>query len=198
MPVDFQNSVTRENLMRAFAGESQARNRYTFAAREAQKQQLPILEKLFTFTANQEREHARIFYDHLKALTGTTIQIDGGYPVDISTDLVELLKKAQHNEYEEHNPIYKAFGDKAMEEGFPAIASSFYGIANIEKMHGDRFGAFAKLLEENRLFSSADKDTWICLNCGHIHTGPMVPAVCPICHEEQGYFIRFSDLTFSL
>lgn len=198
MPVDFQNSVTRENLMRAFAGESQARNRYTFAAREAQKQQLPILEKLFTFTANQEREHARIFYDHLKALTGTTIQIDGGYPVDISTDLVELLKKAQHNEYEEHNPIYKAFGDKAMEEGFPAIASSFYGIANIEKMHGDRFGAFAKLLEENHLFSSADKDTWICLNCGHIHTGPMVPAVCPICHEEQGYFIRFSDLTFSL
>ena len=192
MSIDFQNSETRENLMRAFAGESQARNRYTFAAQEAHKQKLPILEKLFTFTANQEREHAKIFYNHLKPLAGTTIHIDGGYPIDISTDLSQLLRAAQHNEYEEHDPIYKAFGDKAAEEGFPAIASSFYGIAKVEKVHGDRFGTFAKLMEEDRLFSSAENDTWICLNCGHIHTGPMAPAVCPICYEEQGYFLRLS------
>jgi len=194
MSIDFQNSETRENLMRAFAGESQARNRYTFAATEARKQKLPIIEMLFTFTANQEREHAEIFYHHLKPLAGTNIFIDGSYPVDLSTDLSQLLRAAQHNEYEEHDPIYKAFGDKALEEGFPAIASSFYGIAKIEKLHGDRFGTFAQLMEEDCLFSSAEKDTWICLNCGHVHTGPMVPPVCPICHEEQGYFLRLSML----
>ena len=198
MSVNFQNSETRENLMRAFAGESQARNRYTIAAAEAKNQKLPVIEKLFTFTANQEREHARIFYSHLKSLAGTTVQIDGGYPVDLSTDLAQLLRWAQHNEYEEYNPIYKTFGDKAMEEGFPAVASSFYGIAEIEKMHGDRFGNFAKLLEQDQLFSSPEKDTWICLNCGHIHTGPMVPPVCPVCHETQGYFIRLSMLPLSL
>lgn len=198
MSVDFQNSETRKNLMRAFAGESQARNRYTIAAAEAKNQNLPVIEKLFTFTANQEREHARIFYSHLKSLAGTTIQIDGGYPVDLSSDLAQLLRWAQHNEYEEYDPIYKAFGDMAMEEGFPAVASSFYGISDIEKVHGDRFGNFAKLLEQERLFSSAEKDTWICLNCGHIHTGPMVPPVCPVCHESQGNFIRLSMISLSL
>ena len=142
MSIDFQHSETRENLMRAFAGESQARNRYTFAAAEAKRQKLPVLERLFIFTANQEKEHAEIFYNHLKPLAGTTIEIDGGYPIDLYPTMEEILKAAQHNEYEENDPIYKAFGDKAAEEGFPAIASSFYGIAAIEKIHGDRFGTF--------------------------------------------------------
>ena len=192
MSIDFQHSETRENLMRAFAGESQARNRYTFAAEEAKRQKLPLLEKLFTFTANQEKEHAKIFYNHLQPLVGTTIHKDGGYPIDLYPTMPEILRAAQHNEYEEHDPIYKAFGDKAKEEGFQAIASSFYGIANIEKIHGDRFGAFAQLMEDQELFSSGKQEAWICLNCGHIHTGPMAPAVCPICHEEQGYFVRLS------
>ena len=108
------------------------------------------------------------------------------------------MKAAQHNEYEENDPIYKAFGDKAAEEGFPAIASSFYGIAAIEKIHGDRFGTFAKLLEDKKLFSSDTQEAWICLNCGHIHMGPMAPAVCPICHQEQGYFVRLSMMPVTL
>ena len=177
--------------MRAFAGESQARNRYTLAAEEAKRQKVPVIEKLFTFTANQEKEHAEIFYNHLKPLAGTTIQVDGGYPIDLYPSMTEILRAAQHNEYEEHDPIYKAFGDKAEEEGFLAIASSFHGIAKIEKIHGDRFCTFAKLMEDNALFTSDNQqEAWICLNCGHIHTGPMAPSVCPICHKEQGYFIR--------
>ena len=198
MPVEFKNSETRENLMRAFAGESQARNRYTFAAEQARKQGLPVIEQLFTFTANQEREHAQIFYNHLNSLSGTTIHIDGGYPVDLYPDVVQLLRTAQHNEDEEHDPIYKVFGDKAAEEGFPAVASSFHGIAAIEKTHGDRFGCFAELIENNALFSAGGQEAWLCLNCGHIHTGPLAPSVCPICHEEQGYFIRLSMIPLSI
>ena len=199
MSVEFQHSETRENLMRAFAGESQARNRYTLAAEEAKRQKLPVIEKLFTFTATQEKEHAEIFYNHLKPLAGTTIQVDGGYPIDLYPSMAEILRAAQHNEYEEHDPIYKAFGDKAEEEGFLAIASSFHGIAKIEKIHGDRFCTFAKLMEDNALFTSDNQqEAWICLNCGHIHTGPMAPSVCPICHKEQGYFIRLSMMPVTL
>ena len=194
MSVDFQKSETRENLMRAFAGESQARNRYTFAAQQARSQKLPVIEALFQFTANQERAHAKIFYEHLLSLSGTTVHVDGGYPVDLYPDISDLLRSAQHNEYEEHDPVYKTFGDIAREEGFLNAAASFYGIAAIEKTHGDRFGTFAKLLEEGRLFSSDKEESFLCLNCGHIYTGHEVPPRCPICKEEQGYFIRLSCL----
>lgn len=190
MTVNFKDSETKENLMRAFAGESQARNRYTFAADKAKEQKLQVIEAVFRFTAHQEKEHAEIFYNHLKELAGETIHVDGGYPVDITDHIAELLRKAQHNEYEEHNPVYKTFGDKAMEEGFPKVANSFYLIAEIEKFHGDRFGAFAKLLEENKLFISDVKTGWICLNCGHVFEGERAPEKCPVCSHDKGYFIR--------
>ncbi|MDE6973653.1 MAG: rubrerythrin family protein, partial [Lachnospiraceae bacterium] len=99
MAVDFKKSETKDNLMRAFAGESQARNRYTFAAGQAKKENLQVIEAVFIYTANQEKEHAEIFYDHLKKLSGETIHIEGGYPVDISDHVLDLLKMAQHNEY---------------------------------------------------------------------------------------------------
>ena len=130
--MDFKNSETKENLMRAFAGESQARNRYTFAAEQAKEQKLHVIEAVFKFTANQEQEHAEIFYHHLKELAGENIHIDGSYPVDIYETVLEVLKAAQHNEYEEFDPVYKNFGDEAMEEGFQKIASSFYQIAGIQ------------------------------------------------------------------
>lgn len=196
MSVDFQNSETKENLMRAFAGESQARNRYTFAAEQAKKQQLPIIEQVFTFTANQEREHAQIFYEHLKELSGQTIEIDGGYPVDISEDIGKLLRMAQHNEYEEHDVVYKKFEEKAKEEGFPQIAASFGLIAEIEKYHGDRFGKLAKMMEEEKLFVCEVEVGWMCMNCGYIAHGTIAPKRCPVCDEEQGYFIRLSLAPF--
>lgn len=190
MAVNFRASETKLNLMRAFAGESQARNRYTFAAQQAQEQKLQVVEAVFTFTANQEKEHAQVFYNHLKEMAGETIQIDGGYPVDISQSVLELLRFAQHNEYEEHDPVYQAFGDKAMEEGFPKIAASFHQIAKIEKVHGDRFGRLADLIEQNKLFISDVECAWMCLNCGHIFTGKEAPQKCPVCEHDRGYFIR--------
>ncbi len=190
MAVNFKTSETKLNLMRAFAGESQARNRYTFAAQQAKEQKLHVVEAVFTFTADQEKEHAQVFYNHLKEMAGETIQIDGGYPVDISEDVLELLRFAQHNEYEEHDPVYQAFGDKAMEEGFPKIAASFHQIAKIEKVHGDRFGRLADLIEQNKLFISDVECAWMCLNCGHIFTGKEAPQKCPVCEHDRGFFIR--------
>lgn len=191
MAVDFSKSVTKENLMRAFAGESQARNRYTFAASQAKKNGLYVISAIFGFTASQEKEHAEIFYKHLKEMSGETIFIDGGYPVDISEDVSDLLSRAQHNEYEEHDPVYKAFGEKAQEEGFAKIAASFLQIAEIEKIHGDRFGKYAQLMKEGKLFISDVEEEWLCLNCGYVYKGKAAPKVCPVCQHEQGYFIRF-------
>jgi len=190
MAVDFKNSETKDNLMRAFAGESQARNRYTFAASMAKKEHLHVIESIFTFTANQEKEHAEIFYNHLHELVGENIHVDGNYPVDMQKDIVKLLRAAQHNEYEEYQDAYKYFGDKAKEEGFPQVAASFHMIAEIEKTHGDRFGRFADMLEKNELFVSDVETGWMCLNCGHIHYGKKVPDKCPVCDHDRGYFIR--------
>lgn len=191
MSVHFKESETKDNLMRAFAGESQARNRYTFAASQARKNNLYVVGAVFEYTANQEKEHAEIFYKHLEELAGETIHVAGGYPVDITDDIAKLLRMAQHNEYEEHDPIYKAFGDKALEEGFPKVASSFHKIAEIEKLHGDRFGRLAELLEQRKLFVSDAKVSWICLNCGYVFDGTQVPEKCPVCEHDKGYFIRF-------
>ena len=190
MSVDFKNSVTKENLMRAFAGESQARNRYTIAASTAKKQNLQVIEAVFTFTANQEKEHAEVFYNHLASLSGENIQIDGAYPIDLSDDVAKLLRFAQHNEYEEHDDVYLHFAEKAKEEGFLKVANSFDSIAKIEKLHGDRFGLFAELLEQNKLFVSDVDAAWMCLECGNIYRGKSVPEECPVCHSARGYFIR--------
>ncbi len=190
MAIAFKDSETKDNLMRAFAGESQARNRYTFAASQAKKNGLHVISAIFGFTASQEKEHAEIFYNHLKEMAGETIFIDGGYTVDISEDVSQLLRMAQHNEYEEHEPIYKTFGEKALEEGFNKIAASFLQIAEIEKVHGDRFGKYAKLLEEGKLFVSDVEVEWMCLNCGYVYKGKEAPEKCPVCQHNQGYFIR--------
>lgn len=190
MPVAFNNSETKENLMRAFAGESQARNRYTFAAYQARKNGLIVIESAFNFTANQEREHAEVFYKHLSEFAGQTITIDGTYPVDLSKDVVQLLRYAQHNEFEEHDDVYKNFEEKAREEGFPKIAASFHMIGEIEKIHGERFGLFADLLEQNKLFVSDVETSWMCLACGHIYSGTSVPEKCPVCGHDKGYFVR--------
>ena len=190
MADNFKMSETKKNLMRAFAGESQARNRYTFAAEQAKQAGQPMIEAVFNFTAGQEKEHAEIFYHHLKEAAGESIAVDGSYPVDLTASLIDLLRMAQHNEYEEHDDAYQNFGKKAMDEGFIQIANDFFMIAEIEKIHGDRFGMLADLLEQNKLFVSDVECRWMCLNCGHIHTGTDAPQVCPVCKHEQGYFIR--------
>lgn len=197
MSVDFKSSETRKNLMKAFAGESMAKNRYTFAADEAKKQKNYVIEAVFRFTKDQEEEHAEIFYKHLKEHSETNVDIEGGYPVDTSSVLLDLLKSARHNELEEYDPVYKAFASKAREEGFDKIAASFALIADIEKTHAERFEKFASLLEEGKLFVSDVECKWICLNCGYIYEGKGVPEKCPVCEHEKGYFIRLTLAPFS-
>lgn len=187
---ELKNSETVMNLMRAFAGESQARNRYTFAASAARKEKLPVIEAVFQFTAGQEKEHAEIFYGYLKEMNGQNIFADGQYPVNISGKTVDLLRAARHNEYEEYGVVYKRFGDKAIEEGFQEIGRIFYQIADIEKVHGDRFQLFADLMDRQQLFVSDVKTGWMCLNCGFVLESIQAPAACPVCSHEQGYFIR--------
>ena len=196
MPVEFKNSETLKNLMRAFAGESQARNRYTFAASTCRQQKLHVVEAVFQFTANQEKEHAEIFFNHMKEVAGQTVSIDGSYPADLTNDVVQLLRRAQHNEYEEHDLVYKTFGDIAQQEGFPSVAASFHRIAGIEQAHGNRFGRFADLLERGELFISTAKCAWMCLNCGHILEGTEAPRLCPVCEHDQGFFIRLEMAPF--
>ncbi len=188
--MEFRNSETKDNLMRAFAGESQARNRYTIAAGQARNEKLYVVEAVFRFTAEQEKEHAEVFYNYLNELAGENIAIDGAYPVDIAKDVAALLRMAKHNEYEEHDDVYQNFAKKAKEEGFDAIADTFTQIAEIEKIHGNRFGQFAKWLEDGQLFVSDVETAWMCLECGHIYHGTKVPPACPVCHNDRGYFIR--------
>lgn len=190
MSADLKNSETLKNLMCSFAGESQARNRYTFAAGLCQKQPFHVLEAVFRFTADQEKEHAEIFYNHMKEVTGSTVHVDGGYPVGVTNDVLQLLRYARHNEYEEFETVYPSFGQTAQAEGFPEIAVSFRQIAKIEQAHGDRFGQFADLLESGKLFVSDVKCGWMCLNCGHILESLEAPQLCPVCGHDRGYFIR--------
>ena len=170
MSADFAPSETRLNLMRAFAGESQARNRYTFAAGLARRKNLYVLESVFTFTADQERAHAKVFYNLLEQVSGQNLQ--------------------------EWDHDYAGFSRTAQEEGFPEIAHIFSMIAGIEKTHGDRFGKFAELLEQDKLFVSDVQVKWMCLNCGQIIDATMAPAVCPVCKHPQGYFIRWEMAPF--
>ena len=195
--MNLQESETKRNLLRAFAGESQARNRYTFAASLAKKQNLTALSDLFLFTAGQEKEHAEIFYGHLQPLRGGSILIDAAYPIDDDTTVASLLHASHKNEMEEYGDIYPAFAKKAEEEGFTAIAASFRMIAEIERTHGERFARYAAFADGNQLFASESECVWMCLNCGHVHTGKGAPAICPVCKHEQGYFIRLADAPFT-
>ena len=196
MSVSFDKSETRVNLMRAFAGESQARNRYTFAAGLAKKKNLQVIQGVFTFTASQEEQHAKVYYNLLEKLSRQTIGIDGTYPVDIFPDILQHLRAAQHNEYQEWDHDYRHFAEVAKGEGFEEISHTFSSIADIEKTHGDRFGRFADLLEQGKLFVSDVECKWMCLNCGQIIDATMAPAMCPVCKHPQGFFVRWEMAPF--
>ena len=137
MSIPFQDSETAKNLLRAFAGESQARNRYDFAANLCQKQELQAMAFIFQATAKQEQAHAKVFWDHLQALNGQNLPIYGAYPIEGTNRILELLRAAQHNEHEEHGSVYPSFAAIATQEGFPEAAASFRQIAAIEQLHGE-------------------------------------------------------------
>lgn len=198
MAVNFSESKTKENLMRAFAGESQARNRYTVAAERAEEEGMLTVADIFLYTADQERAHAEHFYELLKGLSGETVHIDGSYPIDQQDSLEGLLRAAEHNEHEEYADVYQAFGDTAKEEGFHEAASAFYQIAEIEHIHEKRFGELAEMLETNTYYNSDNVSKWMCTNCGYIHEGQLAPKVCPVCRHEQGYFIPYTLACYKL
>ncbi len=188
--MEFKNSLTKENLMRAFAGESQARNRYWFSGEQAEKSGIYVVKAIFNFTALQEQAHAKAFYNKLKEVADTNITIEGNYPVNIYDDVIKLLREAQHNEYQEYENDYQKFSEIAKDEGFIDISALFSNIAGVEKTHGDRFGKIADLLEQDKLFISDTSTQWVCLNCGYVYNGTKAPEKCPVCHKNIGYFLR--------
>lgn len=194
--INLENSKTKENLMRAFSGESQARNRYTFAASVAKNQKYAIIDQLFTYTANQERAHAWEFMKRLKEFNGKEIDITASYPVEVETSLVTLLKSASEHEAAEGNEIYPEFSRIAKEEGFDQIATLFDQIASIELIHSERFARYAQELKNGTLFKKSEEVKWICTNCGYIYEGTEAPKVCPVCDHPQGYYILFENSDF--
>ncbi|GMB10661.1 MAG: rubrerythrin [Candidatus Improbicoccus devescovinae] len=195
--MNFNNSETKINLMRAFAGECQARMRYVFYASRAKTQGLQVIAHLFSFVAEQEKEHAEVFYKALKPVTGEKILIkNADYPVELFNDVVVMLRKSLENELEESDVIYKKFGEIAGEEGFVDVADKFFLISKIERLHAARFKVFAELIEEQKMFKSAQISRWICLKCGNVHQGNEVPKECQVCGHNFGFFLKDEDFLF--
>lgn len=191
--MNLKDSKTYENLMRAFAGESQARNRYNISSSAAKKEGFHVVGAVFDYTADQERAHAKVFYQKLKDFAGENINISGAYPIDLYDDTVKALRAAQHNELEEWDEVYKSFGKIAREEGFTEIAHVFEGIAYIEKTHADRFGRLADEIENGAIFRKEEEIAWMCTVCGNIHVGKEAPKICYVCQHPQGFFMPFSE-----
>lgn len=191
--MNLKGSKTYENLMRAFAGESQARNRYNIASSVAKNEGFQVVGSVFDYTADQERAHAKVFYQMLKEYVGDNISISGAYPIDNYDSTAKALRAAQHNELEEWDEVYKNFSKIAREEGFIKVAHAFERIAAIEKVHADRFGRLADEIENNIIFRRNEEIPWICTVCGNVHVGKEAPKICNVCEHPQGFFMPFSE-----
>ena len=185
--MEFKDSLTARNLLKAFAGESQARNRYTFAAGIARAEGLEHVAAVFEETAGNEREHARLFYAHLAKLAPSALEITAGYPV-VAGDTAAQLAAACAGENEEWTALYPEFARIAREEGFSDVARTFEWIAKVEKEHEDRFRRLHDHVVNGTVFQRGEKIFWRCLECGHIHEGLAAPKVCPVCMKPQGWF----------
>lgn len=189
-----KGTKTAENLMKSFAGESQARTRYTYYASVAKKQGYVQIANIFMETAEQEKEHAKRFYKFLKDdFAGEAIEINAGYPVDLYDDTAENLRAAAKGEHEEWSHDYPEFARIAREEGFPAIAVAYERITEVENRHERRYNKLLKNLEEGKVFKKDEPVLWKCNNCGYIFEGEEAPQVCPACLHPQGYFEVFTE-----
>ena len=189
-----KGTKTAENLMKSFAGECQARTRYTYYSSIAKKQGYVQISNIFMETAEQEKEHAKKFYKFLKEdFVDEMIEITASYPVSFHEDTMANLKAAAAGENEEWTQLYPEFAKIARAEGFEAIAITFERISEVEKRHEARYNKLAKNIEEGTVFKKDEKVLWKCLNCGHIHEGEEAPKVCPTCVHPQGYFEVFVE-----
>lgn len=186
-----KGTKTAENLLKAFAGESQARNRYTFFASVAGKEGFNQIQALFTDTADNEKEHAKLFYKHLAAGLAdslpATVEIHAEYPVAYGTTL-DNLRAAAKGENEEWSDLYPSFAKVAESEGFPEVAATFRLVAKVEEGHEARYNALAKNVADGLVFHRPETVEWRCRNCGFISKGTDAPKECPACHHPQAYF----------
>jgi rubrerythrin len=185
MSKSLKGTQTEKNLLTAFAGESQARNRYTFFAGQAKKEGLVQIADIFEETAQQEKEHAKRFF---KFLEGGEVEITTSFPAGVIGSTLENLRAAAAGEEHEWTEMYPAFAKVAREEGFEQIAHAFDAISIAEKQHGKRYKDLADNLEAGRVFKRNGKVTWRCRNCGYLHEAEEAPKACPACLHPQSYF----------
>ena len=185
MGKSIKGTQTEKNLLTSFAGESQARMRYTYFASVAKKEGYEQIAAIFTETADQEKEHAKRMF---KWLEGGMVEITASYPAGVIGTTAENLKAAAAGENEEWTADYPHFADVADEEGFPAIAAMYRNIAIAEKAHEERYLAFLKNIENESVFKKEEETVWQCRNCGFVHEGTEAPKACPACLHPQAYF----------
>lgn len=185
MTKSIKGTQTERNLLVAFAGESQARNRYTFFASAAKKEGLVQIAQIFEETASQEKEHAERFF---KFLEGGDLEITETFPAGVIGTTLDNLKAAAAGEEHEWTIMYPEFAKIAREEGFKAVANAFDAISIAEKQHGKRYTDLAENLEAGKVFKRNGKIVWRCINCGYLHEGEEAPKVCPACLHPQSYF----------
>ncbi len=176
---------TEQNLLKAFAGESQARNRYTYFAGVAKKEGFEQISALFIETADNEKEHAKVFFKHLE---GGPVEITAMYPAGKLGTTAENLLAAAEGEKEEWSILYPDFAAIAEEEGFPKVAASFREIASVEVHHEARYRKLLENVAGHKVFKKDGVVYWKCRNCGYIHEGPEAPAICPACLHPQSYY----------
>ncbi len=183
--MDLQGSRTEKNLLASFAGESQARNRYTFFASVAKKEGYEQIAEFFGETAGNEKEHAEVFFKHLK---GGDVEITAAYPAGVIGDTAQNLLAAAEGEKMEWSSIYPDFAAVAKDEGFSDVVESFTEIGEVEEFHEKRYRVLLKNVEEGTVFKKDRRIKWHCRNCGYIHEGEEAPEECPACKHEQKYF----------
>ena len=180
-----KGTQTEKNLLKSFAGESQARNRYTYFAGVARKAGYEQIANIFTETAENEKEHAKVFFKHLE---GGDLEITAAYPAGVIGDTKANLEAAAAGEKMEWSDIYARFEQTARAEGFPEVATSFKEIAEVEAFHEKRYRKLAANLAAGEVFKKPAPVKWHCINCGYVHEGPEAPAVCPACKHSRAHY----------
>jgi len=183
--MELNGTQTEKNILTAFAGESQARNRYTYFASQAKKDGFVQISSIFAETADQEKEHAERLF---KLLKGGEIEVAAAFPAGVIGTTAENLKAAAGGEHYEWTEMYPGFAKAALEEGFDEIAAIFESIAVAEKQHEKRYNELQANIEAGRVFKRDKPTVWRCRNCGYVHEGPEAPEACPACAHPQAYF----------
>ena len=187
--MNLKGTQTAVNLMKAFAGESQARNRYVIFAETARREGYMEMAEIFEVTASNEQAHAKRFYQFLTdgGYNHEAVTIEADFPVSLGTTQENLISAAQ-GEHEEWAELYPEAADTAEKEGFPVIAAAYKAIAKVEQFHESRYQNLQERMEQNQVFSRPEKTTWICMVCGYIHEGYEAPKICPSCSHTQSYY----------